>query len=669
MHLTDLKAAARPGQAPEPITKDDVAILRYLVEGTARTSGEQFFQSLIRHLAAAVDVSHAFVAEFTEVKSRARTLAYWAGGAFQDNIEFDLAGTPCEEVVRGSLCHHPAGVHDLFPLDVPLTEMGIESYLGVPLRDEAGEVLGHLAVFDERPMPAEPRRLFTFRIFAARAAAELERLSFEQRLRHSEERYRELYEEAPNAYTIADLSGKLIEVNRRATELLGYSAQELVGSSIFDHVPDSPDAKKKARRAYETLLGGKDLVGVDGEFRKKDGSPLYVNLWVKTLRGGDGRVSGSRSIWVDVTERVLAEQERARLQQQNLYLQEEIKADHNFDEIIGQGATLAAVLDNVRRVAPTDSSVLIQGETGTGKELIARAIHSASKRADKPLVKVNCAALPAGLLESELFGHEKGAFTGAISRRLGRFELASGGTLFLDEVGEIPLEAQAKLLRALQEREIERLGGNGAIRIDVRVIAATNRDLGRAVADKTFRQDLFYRLNVVPIALPPLRERPEDIPLLVHFLANKLMTRIGKRVGSISQDTLGRLQRYSWPGNVRELENVLERAIILARGDSLEIEDGALAPLSQARSSGAVEESGGGTSTAKVEPAAEAGAASGPSASLDQVERAHILAALRQTGGVIDGPDGAARILDLHPNTLRSRMKKLGIKRLPREFS
>ena len=526
----------------------------------------------------------------------------------------------------------------------------------MPLRDLAGDVLGHLAVFDERPMPAEPRRLFTFRIFAARAAAELERLRFEQRLRHSEERYRELYEEAPNAYTIADPAGKLQNVNRRATELLGYSAEELIGSSIFDHVPDTPEAKERTRRAYEMLLAGKDLIGVEGEFRKKDGTPLFVELWAKTLRGPDGQVSGSRSIWIDVTGRVLAQREKSRLQEQNLYLQEEIKAEHNFDEIIGQGPALTSVLDKVRRVAPTDSSVLLQGETGTGKELIARAIHSASKRADKPLIKVNCAALPAGLLESELFGHEKGAFTGAIARRLGRFELASGGTLFLDEVGDIPLESQAKLLRALQEHEIERVGGALAIRVDVRVIAATNRDLARAVADKTFREDLFYRLNVFPIALPPLRERPEDIPLLVHFLANKLMGRMGKHIRSISQPTLARLRNYSWPGNVRELENVIERAIILTQGDSLEIEDSALALPTPAR-------------TAQVEPAANAGTAPSDSASLQQVERAHIVAALRQTDGVIDGPRGAAKILDLHPNTLRSRMKKLGIKRLPHEFS
>src|SRR6516162_1335802 len=224
---------------------------------------------------------------------------------------------------------------------------------------------------------------------------------------------------------------------------------------------------------------------------------------------------------VDITERVLMEQEKARLQQQNLYLQEEIKSVHNFEEIIGQSPALTAVLDNVRKVADTDTGVLITGETGTGKELIARAIHSSSRRKDKPLIKINCAALPAGLVESELFGHEKGAFTGAIARRIGRFELAHGGTIFLDEIGELPAEAQVKLLRVLQEHEFDRVGGTGPVRVDVRVIAATNRDLLKAVHAKTFREDLYYRLNVFPVRIPPLRERAEDIPLLVHFLVDR----------------------------------------------------------------------------------------------------------------------------------------------------
>jgi formate hydrogenlyase transcriptional activator len=299
---------------------------------------------------------------------------------------------------------------------------------------------------------------------------------------------------------------------------------------------------------------------------------------------------------------------------------------------------LTAVLENVRRVAATDSTVLITGETGTGKELIARAVHSSSRRKARPLIKINCAALPAGLVESELFGHEKGAFTGAIARRVGRFELAQGGTIFLDEIGELPADAQAKLLRVLQEREFERIGGSGPIRVDVRVLAATNRDLLKAVREKSFREDLYYRLSVFPVQLPPLRDRQEDIPPLVLFLVNNFAMRIGKRIDGVDKETMHRLLSYSWPGNVRELENVIERAVILANGSTLQIDPDILAP---------------------GPPLADAL----PEGTMQGVERDHISNVLRQTRGVIDGPHGAAKILNLHPNTLRSRMKKLGIGR------
>ena len=288
--------------------------------------------------------------------------------------------------------------------------------------------------------------------------------------------------------------------------------------------------------------------------------------------------------------------------------------------------------------------MLINGETGTGKELIARAIHSTSRSAGKPLIKINCAALPAGLVESELFGHEKGAFTGAIARRIGRFELADGGTLFLDEIGELPAEAQAKLLRVLQEREFDRVGGTTPIKVDVRVIAATNRDLLKAVREKTFREDLYYRLSVFPIQLPPLRERTEDIPLLVQYFLDKFATRIGKRIDGVSRATMQRLIAYPWPGNVRELENVLERAVILATGPTLEIDPDVLG-----------------------EPVSATAAGTAPRPRRRRAEPHPSV--LRQTDWVIEGPHGAATLLGLHPNTLRSRLKKLGLSRSSHEPS
>jgi transcriptional regulator with GAF, ATPase, and Fis domain len=365
-------------------------------------------------------------------------------------------------------------------------------------------------------------------------------------------------------------------------------------------------------------------------------------------------------MFVDITDRVLMEQERARLAAQNVYLQEEIKAVHNFEEIIGQSPALLDVLEKVQRVARTDATVLITGETGTGKELIARAIHSDSQRRDKPLIKVNCAALPAGLVESELFGHEKGAFSGAINRRVGRFELANGGTIFLDEVGEVPLDVQVKLLRVLQEREFERIGGTNPIKVDVRVIAATNRDLVKSIRDGKFREDLYYRLNVFPIALPPLRDREGDVPLLVHVLVARFADRVGVRIDSVGKPTMERLSRYSWPGNVRELENVLERAVILSNGPTLEIDSEVFASAASRSANVGPLTPSGPDSTRRA--AAGAGL-NAPLESLASNMRNHILAALEQSGWVIDGPRGAAKLLDLPSNTLRSRMKKLGIVR------
>jgi formate hydrogenlyase transcriptional activator len=341
------------------------------------------------------------------------------------------------------------------------------------------------------------------------------------------------------------------------------------------------------------------------------------------------------------SENMLAYEEinglKARLQDENLYLQEEIKTDYNFEEIVGESGILKKMLRAVERVAQTDTTVLLLGETGTGKELIARAIHHLSPRKHRTLVKVNCAALPAGLIESELFGHEKGAFTGALARKIGRFELADGGTIFLDEIGDLPLELQAKLLRVLQEGEFERVGGSPTIKVDVRVIAATNRDLEKAVQQGGFRPDLYYRLNAFPVRLPPLRERREDISLLVRYFVMKCGSKLGKRIEAIPQKAMHALLAYPWPGNVRELENVIERAVILSQGSQLEL--GEWLPRF-------------------------AGTAHGERlATLEEVEREHIVRTLELTGWRVSGEGGAANLLGLRPTTLEARMKKLGIQR------
>ncbi|MGQ0591341.1 MAG: sigma 54-interacting transcriptional regulator [Gammaproteobacteria bacterium] len=618
--------------ASNSIDTAELAALRAIVEGTAQSTGTDFFRLLVRNLSIATGVPNAFVAEFAETKTRVRTLAFWMNGQFIENQEWDLAGTPCEEVVRGNLCHHPSGVWKLFP-----KEAGVESYLGVPLRYSTGSVLGHLAIFDDCEMPPQPRLLMTFQIFAARAAAELDRVRAMEQLHLSEQRFRDLFEEAPIAYVHEDLESRFISANRAAMRILGITAEDVSGMVGMSLVPNTADAQRRVKEAFASLGRGTDTSGVVLELRRKDnGKPIWIQWWSKPEPGGHY----TRTMFVDITERVLMEQAKARLQAENQYLQDELKSVHNFEEIVGRSAALQATLTNVARVAPTDSTVLIRGETGTGKELIARAIHSASKRRDKPLIKVNCAALPTGLVESELFGHEKGAFTGAIARRIGRFELADGGTIFLDEIGEMALEVQIKLLRVLQEREFDRVGGKSPIKVDVRVIAATNRDLLQAVAGKTFREDLYYRLNVFPVTTPPLRERLPDVPLLVRFLIDKFTGRIGKRVQGISDESLRLLQSYRWPGNVRELENVVERAIILTDGPTIEI-DAEMLP---------------GANRVLREDAS-----SNEGASLESVQRQHILSVLEQAQWVIEGPRGAAQILGMHPSTLRYRMKKLNI--------
>jgi formate hydrogenlyase transcriptional activator len=347
---------------------------------------------------------------------------------------------------------------------------------------------------------------------------------------------------------------------------------------------------------------------------------------------------------------------KARLEKENVYLREELRAEHNFEEIVGNSPALLKALHAVEQVAPTNSTVLIYGETGTGKELVARAIHNRSPRNGRALVSVNCSAISAGLVESELFGHMKGAFTGAIERRIGRFELANGGTIFLDEIGELCLETQVKLLRVLQEHEFEPVGSSRPLRVDVRVIAATNRNLHEAVEAGRFRSDLFYRLNVFPIELPPLRERRSDIPQLVAFCLSRFSQRLGKKIHGVSRESMENLMNYPWPGNIRELQNVIERAIIVSAEPTLRLDRDLMPVVAAQKGMEAAETDAPEDRQADLAPPK-------PLLTLDEVERNHIRAALQHAGGVVDGPKGAARILNLHPNTLRHRMDKLGIKR------
>jgi len=626
-------------QVMELSLKERETTLRAIAEGTAADVGGEFFYSLVKNLATALSVEYAFVSEFCADRTKVRTLAFWAGDHFDENFEYAIAHTPCEKVLAGELYHCSDRVADRFPLHkADLENLGVESYLAIPVTSASGHVLGHLAVMDRRRMDLEQLDLSVFKIFGARAGAELERLHMETVLKNNEERLRDLFDEAPIAYVHEGLDSKFIRANRTALNSLGITADQVEGTYGFSFIPDSPDAQRRLKDAFAAIGKGDDTSGVVLELRRKDnGKPLWIQWWSRPDPSG----TYTRTMFIDITERVLMEQEKARIEAQNIYLQEEIKGSHNFEELIGGSTSLKKVLKNVGRVAPTDSTVLITGETGTGKELIARAIHNLSPRKDRALVKVNCAAIPAGLIESELFGHEKGAFTGALTKKLGRFEVADRGTIFLDEIGELPLDLQSKLLRVLQEGEFERVGGTHTFKVNVRVIAATNRDLEQQSKTGHYRPDLYYRLNVFPIHLPALREREGDIPLLVQYFVRKFAVNFGKKIDRISEQMMSALRRYQWPGNIRELEHVIERAVILSEGSELE----PIEWLSR--------------------PGSKAG--SGTPLRMEDMERQHIVDVLERTSWRVSGEKGAAKILDLNPTTLEARMKRLGIVRVKRE--
>jgi PAS domain S-box-containing protein len=472
-----------------------------------------------------------------------------------------------------------------------------------------------------------------------------ERVSAEKALQESEQRFRNMADSAPIMIWITGEDKGCTYLNKQWLEFTGRSLEEELGAgwAIGIH----PEDHDRALEIYTRSFDERKPFGMEYRLRRKDG----VYRWI--FDSGAPRFSqdqvflGYIGSCLDITMRKEAEVElrqaheelhglKNQLEAENVYLQEELQSDATFGEIVGHSEAVKYVLFKITQVAPTDSTVLITGETGTGKELVARAVHGASARKDRPLIKVNCGALAPTLIESELFGHEKGAFTGAGARKAGRFELANGGTIFLDEIGELPLESQVKLLRVIQENEFERLGGTKTIKVDVRIIAATNRNLKLQVESGNFREDLWYRLNVYPITVPPLRERKEDIPLLVEHFVNRYAKKSGKTITSVSPRVMQSLQSHSWPGNVRELANVIERSVIHTQGSLLHVVD---------RFEQALEEPPQVVRT------------------LEEVEREYILRILEETGWRIEGPDGAARILDLNPSTLRTRMLKLGIQR------
>ncbi len=621
-------------------------LLLTISEATSAVVGQDFFEALTEYVTVSLGVKTCIVTECTDIhKTRVRTLAYTKNKKLEENIEYDVEGTPCKLVMEGSgsAIFISTGCDKTYA-----KEAGYDSYVAVPIYSPStGNVIGHIAALDDAPMSNEMNQTAILKIFAARAGSEIERIKSEEklkiankelelRLKESDKKFQDLFEEAPIAYVHEGLDSKFIKANRAALKMLGVKPEEvpfLYGKTL---VVDNADNQRKLKEAFDAIEQGADKGGVILELRRKDnGKPLWIQWWSKPDTGGQF----TRTMMIDITEQVLMEQEQARLQAQNKYLQEEIKLSSNFEDIISQSAGFHKILQQIEQVASTDATVLILGESGTGKELLARAVHNISNRNKRPLIKINCATLPANLIESELFGHERGAFTGAMERKIGRFELADGGTIFLDEIGELPVELQAKLLRVLQEGEFERLGNPKTIKVNVRVIAATNRNLQQAIEKKEFREDLFYRLNVFPIISPPLRNRKEDIPLLVKHFVKKYEGKMGKEIKNIPDKVIDALMLYDWPGNIRELENLIERALILTTGKTLEYGD--WVPSAKNINSN-------GKATLQK---------------MDEVEKEHIINILEKTNWKVSGEKGAAKILGLNATTLEARMKKLGIER------
>jgi len=787
-------------------------LLRAVSEATSGLTGQDFLIELSKNVVRILGFRYAFIVECTdESKTRFRTIAFVQGETVLDNIEYDVEGSACSQMLKGKPYFLPAGVQDKFP-----GAKGIESYIGSPIiSPTTGELLGHIAATDVTPVTEEKNQTAILQIFAARVAAEMERMKAQKELeKKNEELNRRLNEIELYNSTIKNLHtqifwinhrGDFIRVNEAVSKETGYSIDDLMKMSVFDLNPSltkgewvegwritksirqqvletehrdkegntypvevtnnfiehegveyfcSSVRDIRKRRMEEELLRviSERTAGVTGEdyFREltkfvtstldvrysmvvacsngdntklrmlsyvdrkeilenieydTKGTPCEIVMegkdffcardleksfpreegiqsWVAVpiFSPSTGKVIGNIAAFDDMPmakeqnqtailkifaaragaeiERIEAQkklekanQELAKhlkeiealknqLQAENKYLQEEIKLNNNFEEIVSKSQVFHKVLQQVEQVAPTDATVLIMGESGTGKELVARAIHNISNRSKRPLVKVNCATLPANLIESELFGHEKGAFTGALERKIGRFELADGGTIFLDEIGELPVELQSKLLRVLQEGEFERLGNPKTMKVNVRVIAATNRHLQTAIEKKEFREDLYYRLNVFPIHCPPLRERKEDIPILVRHFLKKHEGKMVKKISNVETKVMDALMMYDWPGNIRELENLIERAMILSSGNTLEAGD--WLPKSNLIANG-----NGHKNSLKLE----------------EVEKEHIIETLKKVNWKVSGEKGAAKILGLNPTTLEARMKKLGIKR------
>ncbi|HVU03475.1 MAG TPA: sigma 54-interacting transcriptional regulator [Polyangiaceae bacterium] len=633
----------------DPGEESELAALRSIVEGTATETGEGFFGALVEKLAAAMNTMGAWVAVWDDASATLRAIAMKMGDRRLDGLSYAVHGTPCQTVLEERrLLHIPERMVELYPNDPRMVQFGAVSYLGVPLFDVDQRIIGHVAVLDCKRMPEEPRNVALFRIFADRAAAELRRIDRERALRERENQLSRLLESAMDAILTLDESLRISFMNPAAERVFECDAATAVGKDFGELL--APESRRVLGGCTEELSERErpnPSLWVPGGLRAVTARGRTFLAEATLSRYSADRKHGFTLILRDLEERLGAERRIQSLLNEAEALRDELRSLGAFEPIVGSSRALLAALREVESVAATDTTVLLLGETGTGKELFAKAIHAHSRRSAARLVKVNCGAIPKDLVESELFGHEKGAFTGATARREGRFSMANGGTIFLDEIGELPVELQPKLLRVLQEGEFEPVGSSRTVKVDVRVVAATNRDLSDRVREGGFREDLYYRLNVFPIRIPPLRERGEDVVELARAFVERFCRRVGRAPLVLSDRVLERLRAHSWPGNVRELANVIERGVIVSTGGAFDVEralgETATAPAPQKAP----------TDEDRIYTAKE----------LAALERENLLRALRAADWKISGDGGAGAMLGLNPSTLASRMRALKIRR------
>ncbi len=573
-------------------------------------------------------------------------LAFYLDGKQVEEYTYNVTNTPCEPVIDShDICHIPKNVINLFPKDPDLEPLGAVSYMGISLRDTDGSVIGHLALLDNKPMPEIPEVFAIFKILASRAAAELRREIAQRKITESESKLNRLVNGASDAIIEFNAEFKITQANVASTFMFDFKNADFVNKDLKELFGAKSYSKLQSIIPQHTVLSNKyDSLHFNEPFvcinNKAESFPAEINLSRYLYEDEMFYMLYIRNIKEQVSDKIRIK----ALNTETIMLKEKVDA-HQFNYIIGNSQPIKNSLELVNQVGPTDANVLIQGETGTGKELFAKAVHDASERKDKSMITLNCAALPSEIIESELFGHVKGAFTGAVTARDGRFSLADQSTLFLDEIGEMPLALQAKLLRVIQEGTFEPVGSSETISVDVRIIAATHRDLKELVNEGKFREDLYYRLNVFPIQIPALRKRGKDIEILANAFFEKLTKNKAISVLPFSKSDINKLLTYHWPGNVRELQNIVERSIITNRDGHLNLEG--ILPIAT-------------NQEIKVENRSDILTFE----EMKWLEKENIIKALNLTNWKISGEDGAATLLKIPRTTLTSKINKFAIKRI-----